>query len=161
MIKDIIPMRGKTGSDYNSLSSLQRQVSGLWDRFFPDWDFSPSAFYEAPFPALNVVEGEKNIAIDAELPGVNEKDIKIEVRNNQIIIQGEKSDEVEEGSKGETYYLKEISRGAFLRTIFLSFEPDPDQIEASFDKGMLHVTIEKPKETLEQPKTIPIRSSSH
>jgi HSP20 family protein len=159
-LKDIVATRSKAGSSHNSLAHLQQQVGDVFDRFFSDWDVFSSAPYGIHFPAVNVVEEEKDIRIEAELPGMKEKHIKIEARKNQIIIHGERKSETEKKDKERrgTYYLREISYGAFSRTIALPFEPDTHKIDASFSDGMLTVVIKKPEEGIAQSQAIPISS---
>lgn len=154
--KDIIPHRRKTGANYIPLANIQQQMNEMFGRFLTDWDVFPSLTSSNHFPSLDVAETEKNVTIKAELPGMDEKAIKIEVSKNQVTIQGEKKSETAEKDKEGTYYLKEISYGNFSRTISLPFEPDTNKTKASFSKGILTVTIEKPEENISQTKTIPI-----
>ena len=154
--KDIIPFRRKTSSDYMPLANIQQQMGDIFDRFFTDWDVFPSLTCTNHFPALNVSETENDVMIKAELPGMDEKDIKIEVNKNQMTIRGEKRNETEEKDKEGTYYLKEISQGIFCRTVGLPFDLDTTKTKASFSKGMLTVTIEKPEGSISESKAIPI-----
>jgi len=106
------------------------------------------------YPALNVSEDEKNITVEAELPGMESKDIDISLQNNMLVLQGEKrfEDEKKEGN----YHRIERSYGSFSRTIPLSSSVDEDKAKASFKKGVLTVTL--PKQGVEQGKKISIES---
>ena len=106
------------------------------------------------YPALNVSEDEKNITVEAELPGMESKDIDISLQNNMLVLQGEKrfEDEKKEGN----YHRIERSYGSFSRTIPLSSSVDEDKVKASFKKGVLTVTL--PKQGVEQGKKISIES---
>ena len=106
------------------------------------------------YPAVNISEDEKNITVEAELPGMDSKDIDISLQNNMLILQGEKKfeDEQNQGS----YHRIERSYGSFYRTIPLSASVDEDNVKASFKNGILSVTL--PKQNVEQGKKISIES---
>jgi HSP20 family protein len=106
------------------------------------------------YPAVNISEDEKNITVEAEMPGMESKDIDISLQNNMLVLQGEKKFE-DEGNQG-SYQRIERSYGAFSRTIPLSSSVDEDKVKASFKNGILTVTL--PKQDVERGKKIAIES---
>jgi HSP20 family protein len=106
------------------------------------------------YPAVNISEDDKNITVEAELPGMDSKDIDISLQNNMLVLQGEKRFE-DEQTQGN-YQRIERSYGAFSRTIPLSSSVDEDNVKASFKNGILSVTL--PKREAAQGKKIAIES---
>jgi HSP20 family protein len=95
-------------------------------------------------PAMDLVETETDFVLRADLPGVDESDVKIELEDRILTISGERKAEHEDRKQG--YYRVERSSGAFARTLTLPKGTDPTAIKASFDKGVLEVHIPKPEE---------------
>jgi HSP20 family protein len=93
---------------------------------------------------LDVTEDQKNIRIIAELPGVSENDIQVELNDDVLTIRGEKKSEYEDAQ----HHLRERVYGTFSRSIQLPFEVDPNRLEAAFTNGVLTVTV--PKEAAQQ-----------
>ena len=109
---------------------------------------------ETVTPDLDVRENDKELIFEVELPGMNEKDINIMVRNGVLSLKGEKKSEREE--KKDTYHLVERSYGAFERSFRLPDTIDEDQIKADFDKGVLRIVVPKHAEAIKAEKKIPI-----
>lgn len=103
-------------------------------------------------PAIEVFEKEDKFVVKAELPGMKEEDINVCVEGETLTITGEKcaESEVEE----ENYYLSERSYGKFSRAIGLPAGVDAKKIEASYEDGILEVTLPKTAEV--KPKKITI-----
>jgi HSP20 family protein len=150
---DIVSTKKSEGSDLVPIFNIQHQMNEMFDRFFTGWDVCPSFSTVSSFPFLNVSETDKEVSIKAELPGMEEGDVRIEVTKNQVTIKGES--ENEDKDKQETYWMREISYGNFSRTLSLPFEIDSSKTKASFSKGILSLTIEKPTVSLSQTKVIP------
>jgi HSP20 family protein len=126
----------------NAFMSLQREIDRLFDDFtrgFPT--FSTGGAAEL-LPNLDVTETDKQIEITAELPGLEEKDVQVNLADNVLTIRGEKKAEKEE--KDKTYRLVERSYGSFVRSLELPEGVNADAIKASIDKGVLKVTVPKP-----------------
>ena len=96
----------------------------------------------AMVPTMDVAETDKDIEITAELPGLEEKDVQINVADNVLTIRGEKKAEKEE--KEKNYRLVERSYGSFERSLELPKGVNLDAIKATIDKGVLKVTVPKP-----------------
>ena len=92
-------------------------------------------------PALEVLEKEDKYVVKAELPGAKQEDIEVSVVGDTLTIKGEKKAETEVNE--EDYHLRECSYGSFYRSIGLPANVNPQKIEASFDDGVLEVTLPK------------------
>ena len=104
--------------------------------------------------AIDIGESKDAVEISAELPGVNEGEVKVSVEGQSIVISGEKKSEFEKTDK--EWQVIERSYGAFRRVVPLTFHPDPAKMAASFDKGVLRVTVPKPTEMVAKKVDIPI-----
>jgi Molecular chaperone (small heat shock protein) len=93
------------------------------------------------FPVVNVAETEKDISVDAELPGLEAKDVEICLEDAALVITGEKKFEGEE--KKDNYHRIERSYGKFTRSIALPAKVSAKGVKARFEKGVLHVTLPK------------------
>jgi HSP20 family protein len=110
-------------------------------------DFLPGAQTAAGFdPDIDVTETDNELRITADLPGVMEKDIDVSLEDDLLTIRGERRAERKE--EKENYRFSERSFGAFQRTLRLPVRSDPNKISASFDHGVLKVTIPKDKEAV-------------
>jgi HSP20 family protein len=109
-------------------------------------------------PDLDVRENTNAITIEAELPGVDEKNVSVTVANGLLTIKGEKKQEKEE--KNENYYLSERSWGAFERSLRLPDTIDENKVEAKFDKGVLRITAAKKPEAVRAERRIEIKKGS-
>ncbi len=105
-------------------------------------------------PAMDLVEGEDHFLLRADLPGLAEEDVQIEVHDNTLRISGRREAEHEQKERG--WYRMERSFGSFSRSLSLPDGVDADAIAASFDKGVLEVRIPKPEER--QPRRVQIQS---
>ena len=110
----------------------------------------------AAIPAVDLVEREKEYAITAELPGLDDKNVEIKLSNGTLTISGEKKDEREE--KEKDYYFSERRYGSFKRAFRVPDGVDADKIEAAFDKGVLTIRLPKTAEAQKAEKKIDIKS---
>ena len=108
----------------------------------------------APVPAMNIAETENAIEATLEIPGVEEKDIKVRVEGDRLIVSGEKNMETKREDKD--WHVMERRFGSFYRTVLLPFEPATDGITAHYEKGVLHLTVQKPAAKVTTAKTIPV-----
>jgi HSP20 family protein len=126
------------------LNTIQSEMNRLFNTYFD----SPTpancgAALRRWIPAMDLVETDQDFVLRADLPGVSESDVKIELEDHVLTISGERKAEHEERKQG--YYRVERSSGAFTRTLTLPEGVDPTAINASFDKGVLEVRIPKPE----------------
>ncbi len=121
-------------------TTLHQEIDRLFDDFMRGW---PAVGRAAEFvPEMDVTETDKEIEITVELPGLQEKDVQVNVADNLLTIKGEKKAEKEE--KNKNYRLYERSYGSFSRTIELPAGIDADAIKANLSNGVLKVTVPKP-----------------
>ena len=147
------------------LSSLQGEMNRLFNSFF-----------EAPgqvanggtgmanrwIPPMDLVEEDERYVLRADLPGVKEDDVNIELENNVLTVSGERKHESTD--KGKGFYRVERASGSFSRTLTLPEGVDAEAIAASFEDGVLELRIPKPEQRKphrvrisaggEKPKTI-------
>lgn len=90
-------------------------------------------------PRMNISETDRDILIAAELPGVPEGDVHVELNGDTLTIAGEKRVERQDAQ----HHLVERHFGTFSRTVRLPFEPNPDQVRAQFEHGVLRITLPK------------------
>ena len=109
-------------------------------------------------PAVSVAETKDAFEVTAELPGVDEKDIKVSLDENQLVISGEKKAESTKDEKD--WHVEERSYGSFYRSMSLPFEPEDGAVEAHFDKGVLNLMIKKPAKATKVTKTINIKTGA-
>ena len=122
------------------------------ERFFNDGFWSPERAETAWAPHVEVRETEKDVYIDAELPGIDKSDVKVEVRDNTLTLSGERKQEAET-SEGN-YYRSERHYGSFSRSFNLGEEIDTAKIEAAYNNGVLTLTLPKTEKAL--PKEIAV-----
>jgi HSP20 family protein len=96
---------------------------------------------------------EEGVIVSAELPGVAPEDIDISVVGDTLTLSGTRNSEEAEGF---TYTRRERGHGEFTRTFQLPFQIQGDQVEASFDKGVLHITLPRVEE--DKPKRIEVKA---
>jgi HSP20 family protein len=108
-------------------------------------------------PAMDLVEAEDHFLLRADLPGLREEDVNIEVRDNTLRISGERKAEHEQRERG--WYRLERQFGKFSRALTLPEGINPDAIEANFDHGVLEVLIPKPEER--KPRRIEIKAGAN
>lgn len=121
------------------LSLLQGDMNRLFDRFF-----APAAGQrERWIPALDVHEEDDSFVVRADLPGMSEEDVTIEVEDRVLRIAGKRENEHED--KGDGYHRIERSYGQFERMLTLPEGVDAEAITASFDKGVLQLRVPKPE----------------
>lgn len=127
---------------FNPFGTLQRDISRVFEDFWSDFSKThPSEF----MPIMDLIETPKEIEMTVEVPGLEEKDVQIELTDNTLTVRGEKKAEKEE--KDKNYRLLERSYGSFLRSINLPAGTDASKIKASVSKGVLKIKIEKPAAT--------------
>ena len=115
----------------------------LWNRFLGETAFAKT-FAEEWFPSVDVSETKDRLIVKAELPGLEAKDVSVSISEDVLTIKGEKKREEEE--KDQNRYCAERYYGSFQRSFRLPVNVQSAKIEATFDKGILKVTLPKTKE---------------
>ncbi len=126
----------------NELDAFQSDLNRLFDGFFGAARTGSGA--QRWVPATDLVETEGHYVLRADLPGMSEDDVNIEVQDNVLTISGERRSESEQEHEG--YQRVERAFGRFTRSLSLPSGIDADRIEASFDNGVLEVRVPKPEE---------------
>ena len=106
-------------------------------------------------PAMDLVEADDHFLLRADLPGLAEDDVAIEIRDNALTISGERKSEYEKRERG--WYRVERATGSFSRSLSLPDGVDPDAVRAEFDRGVLEVWIPKPE--ARKPRRVQINAS--
>ena len=153
-IRDLIPWKRERTPARRRVGAVDVQQDPFiafrneMDRVFEDF-MGPRERWLAPWgrewggfdPKVDVIETEDEVKVEAELPGLEAKDVHVTVSHNVLSIKGEKRQEHEE--KGENWFRTERSYGSFERAISLPQGTDAEQVEATFDKGVLTITFAK------------------
>ncbi|HET9718435.1 MAG TPA: Hsp20/alpha crystallin family protein [Pseudolabrys sp.] len=161
-VRDLIPWnRGREvpvrrSEEKNPFLALHREVNRLFDDVFRGFDLAPFDFgrgFDRTFawPNLEVSETKDEVKVIAELPGLEEKDVEVELSNGVLAIRGEKKTETEDKDRlfSERYY------GRFERRIPVE-DVEEDKVKASFRNGVLTVTLPKTAEAQRHVKRIAI-----
>jgi HSP20 family protein len=139
----------------NGVTNLRREMDRLFDRMWernvrvPD-EFTPLLEWT---PALDVYELNEEIVVKAEIPGIEPKDVQVNLNNQMLTIAGEKKFEKE--LKDEKFYRMERASGSFARTVNLPTPVDGSKVTALFKNGILTVTL--PKSPVAKGSMIPIK----
>ncbi|MHC1592410.1 MAG: Hsp20/alpha crystallin family protein [Candidatus Helarchaeales archaeon] len=126
------------------------------DRFFSDWDdwlsWPKMEFPEIRTPLMDIKEDKDKYILKMDLPGIDKKDVKIEIEKDRIFeIRAEYKTEEEE--KDEGYLRRERSQRSYFRRFMLPQEVEADKVQAKLENGVLTVTIPK-KAPVEEPKKV-------
>jgi len=119
--------------------SLMRQFTEDMDRYFTGVSVPRSGEMEVWSPTVEVKQVNGKFLVTAELPGLKKENIKIEVTEEALILEGERKYEKEQ--KGEEYFRSERSYGRFYRSIPLPEGTDVDKAVAEFKDGILEITV--------------------
>ena len=136
------------------LSSLQSEMNRVFNTFFdtPAAGAGNGGGVRRWVPSMDLVETDDHFVLRADLPGLAEGDVAIELEDNVLTISGERKSEHEEK---EGFYRMERSFGQFRRSLTLPDGIDAQKIAATFDKGVLEVRIPKPE--ARKPRRVAIR----
>lgn len=140
---DLVPWRRRDlepASEWSAVD-LWREMDNLFDRFLGDMRW-PDNFSTRQFvPALDVSETDDEFVVNAELPGIDPKEVDINLTGNLLTIKGEKKSEKEE--RGDGFHRMERSYGSFSRSLQLPCEVQEDKIEAHYKNGVLDLRLPK------------------
>jgi HSP20 family protein len=139
--------------------ALHREMNRLFDEAFRGFGLGtlPTTFGGEAAPALDVRETDNAIEVVAELPGVEEKDVDVSVRDGVLTVRGEKR--ISREDKDGDWHLTERSHGSFARSITLPVGVDDSKATAEFRNGVLTVTLPKTAEAESKLRRIPIKGA--
>ena len=132
-------------------SVLTQRTDSFFNRLFEhSFDFTfndrlPETFRANLVPAVNIVEDDKALTVSVELPGLDEKDIDVEVVGNQLVISAERK--FEEEKKDKEFHRMEHHYGTFSRTVTLPIGLQTDAVDAVYKNGILTVVMAKEEPT--------------
>ena len=126
---------------FGDLARIERDIEAAFGRPMR-WPFGDGERGRAP--AVDMIDGQDEIVVRADLPGLDEKDVEVTLQNGALTIRGERKEEKEE--KKDNYCYSERSYGAFARTLTLPAGVERDKVKATFTKGVLEVHLPKAKD---------------
>lgn len=144
---NLIPWRQRTSS---TLSTLRHEMDDLWNRFFDDgggFSHLPAAFARGRAPSVNITENESSITFAVDVPGIDQKDINVEIMGDELIISGERKWESKK-DEGECVRM-ESQFGAFRRVLPLpsGLRTSSEDIDARYKDGILRIRLKKVEPT--------------
>jgi HSP20 family protein len=150
---EVIPMLGYMtnfeGSLLDQFDRLHREMDELFAQPYPA---SIRAVARGSYPAINVGASADQVDVYVFAAGVDPSSLDIEIQQNLLTISGERKLEEKEDAN---YYLRERFKGGFRRVLTLPEDVDPDQVEAGYQDGVLHVTIQRREEV--KPRRIQVK----
>ena len=148
------------GGSHAALAHLKRGVSHLLDEFYDKigrHHHAVSGHVAGPIePPANAGVTEIGFEASIELPGIDEKDLEVTVVDDRLVVKGEKKQEIEE--KGRDFHRKERYFGAFERVFTLPADLDSDKTRASYESGVLRITVPRKKGAKPAVKKIAVKS---
>jgi HSP20 family protein len=164
-IRDLVPLRrkptdvAKQRAEPGALDAFHREIDRLFSGVFEDFGLpSPwkrgDSVWESGWPAVNVAESDKEVVVTAELPGVDEKNVALELDGDVLTIRGETEEEHEE--KGRHWTRVERTSGSFHRAVELPAAVREDGAKATFKRGILTVSLPKAEPDKSKRKVIDI-----
>ena len=138
-----------------------KELSSFFDNFFNSSPigFSPSTFekFESFSPRVDVEEIEREIVVRAELPGINDDDVNLTLKDDYLILEGEKRAQNEKKEGGVSYF--ESSYGSFKRVVPLDVEIDADGVDATMKNGVLTVKLPKTELSAKKSRQISVNAN--
>lgn len=144
----------RRGDLFSEMNRMQEEMNRYFDDFFGE--HRRGLAEGAWLPAVDVSEGENEFVVRAELPGMSQEDIDINVQENVLTLKGEKKQEQKE--EKENFHRLERTYGSFSRSFTLPAGVKPEDIKATFKDGVLEVSMPKAEEA--KPKKIAISAGS-
>jgi len=136
------------------LNSLQQEMNRLFSSFFDTPTVGNGAASARRWiPAMDLVETEDHYVLTADLPGLSQDDINLEFEGDVLTLSGERRSD--HSDRREGFYRLERAAGSFSRSLTLPEGVDPEAVTATFDKGVLEVSIPKPEQR--KPKKVAIQ----
>lgn len=126
------------------IASLQTEMNRLMSSFFDPANGGNAGPARRWIPPMDLVETDDHYVLRADLPGLSQEDVNVELDGNVLTVSGERKAEHEESREG--FYRVERSFGTFARALTLPEGVDAESVDASFDRGVLEVRIPKPEE---------------
>ncbi|RMH12247.1 MAG: Hsp20/alpha crystallin family protein [Gemmatimonadetes bacterium] len=145
-------VRYEPRSPWTGLDLLSSRINRLFEDSFPTLTSQ-----DAWVPAVNVEETADELILTAEVPGMTEDQVEVEIENNILTIRGEKREEREEGDENRRYHVWERRFGTFQRSFTLPRTVRADEVSAEFHNGVL--TVHMPKVAEAKSRRIKIKKA--
>jgi len=163
MTKEKASVPARPDPAWQPLANLRAEMDRIFDSFWRGFGGSWPAREGAPSfalgaPAVDMVDGEKEYRLTAELPGIDTADLDVSVSRDILTISGEKKQERED--RAENYFVSERTFGSFRRSLQLPQGVDREKISADFSKGVLTVTLPKTPEAAQQRRRIEVKAAA-
>lgn len=150
-MRDLIHYTPRTLWDpFRSLGDIHDEFDRLFDNVLPTWGNTETRGFA---PVVDIIEEDDKYVIKAELPGVDQKDVKVTLTDNVLTIRGERKNEYED--KKEGLHRIERSYGSFCRTFHLNGDFISNKIKADYTNGILSIDV--PKAEKKKPEEIEIK----
>jgi len=141
---------------YRDIVTLRDRMNRLFEEAYSGLGEEKEMIKSTWYPSVDILEKDKELVLTAELPGIKEEDIDIEVEGNTLTLTGKR--EIEKETKEEDYHRIERSYGSFYRSFNLPYNVDAGKIKAEHEDGLLKVTMPKKPEL--KPKKVRVLKSS-
>lgn len=139
------------------LNTIQNEMNRLFNTFFDQPSSSTRGGAGRRWlPAMDLVETGDHYVLRADLPGLSDEDVNVQLQDNVLTISGERK--AEHDAQQEGYYRLERAFGGFSRSLTLPDGVDPDTVQARFDRGVLEIQIPKPAQ--KKPRQVQIKPGS-
>lgn len=142
--------------DLSPWSVFRDDLWDVFDKFAKEFDVPTLGSLDHSIPKIEVKDLGKTYQVCAEVPGMEEKDINVTLRENNLIIEGERKSETKNEDKKKGSYHSEFSYGRFYRSIPLSEDIDAENVNASYKNGVLTVELAKNPEKVSKERRIQI-----
>jgi HSP20 family protein len=140
------------GDPFQELDRLQRQMDSLFQNVAGRERYTGRV---GVYPLVNISEDQDHIYVRAELPGVNPEDLEITIKEQHLVVRGERKIPPEE--KDVNYHRRERESGFFRRVLRLPAQVDPSKVDAACKDGVLTITLAKPEEV--KPRQISVKGA--
>ena len=142
------------------LNTIQNEMNRLFNTFFDQpapASRGGGAQSRRWMPAMDLVETADQYVLRADLPGLSDDDVNVQLEDNVLTISGERQARHEQNEEG--YYRIERAFGSFARSLTLPAGVNPDDVQAHFDRGVLEIRIPKPEQ--KKPRQVQISLGTH
>ncbi|GAB5509406.1 MAG: Hsp20/alpha crystallin family protein [Hyphomicrobiales bacterium] len=148
-----VPQTSSETGTWPFLQTFQSEMNNLFDRF------NGTAPWHEPHmvPAIDVAETDAEVEVSVDVPGMDQNDLDISIANQNLVIKGTKSNEREDSTKD--WHMVERSYGSFRRVVPLGFTPGDNDVDATYEKGVLNLRIKKHPDAEASSRKIEIKAS--
>jgi HSP20 family protein len=156
-MRSLLPWRRQEEDEWRPVRELEewhRDLDDLFSQFMGRSSFAGTAFAGKGRPAMETFTKDGDLVVRLDLPGVDPKEVDISVTGDVLTVKAERKHKEEKKKEGE-YSREEIAYGSLERTLRLPGKIDADKIKASYDKGVLEITMPAPKELA--PKKVSVK----